>query len=181
MSFMRLVFITALFACTIPFTSARAQQSDSVRTFLPEAHAARRVGAVEIDGELDDSAWKSATPITQFRQYQPREGAPASLPTEIRILYDDEALYIGARMSEPSGAHGVRAPLARRDQLLDANGNNGSFNSLTTDKLIVVLDPYHNRRDQALFEVNPAGVRGDQLNGDQGWDPIWSAATKIDS
>ena len=80
-----------------------------------------------------------------------------------------------------SGARGVRAPLARRDQLLDANGNNGSFNSLTTDKLVVVLDPYHNHRDEAWFEVNPAGVRGDQFNGDQGWDPIWTAATKIDS
>jgi hypothetical protein len=181
MSFMRTVFILALFACIIPFTPVRAQQVDSVRTFLPEAHASRRVGPVDIDGSLGEAAWKTAVPITQLRQYQPREGAPASLPTEIRILYDDEALYIGARMSEPNGAHGVRAPLARRDRLLDANGNNGSFNSLTTDKLVVVLDPYHNRRDEALFEVNPAGVRGDQLNGDQGWDPIWSAATKIDS
>src|SRR3569623_917847 len=86
-----------------------------------------------------------------------------------------------ARVSAPEGARGVHAPLARREQLLDANGNNGSFNSLTTDKLVVVLDPYHNHRDQALFEVNPAGVRGDQLNGDQGWDPIWTAATKVDS
>ena len=79
------------------------------------------------------------------------------------------------------GARGVHAPLARRDQLLDANGNNGSFNSLTTDKIVVVLDPYHNHRDEALFEINPAGVRGDQLNGDQAWDPIWTAATNIDS
>ncbi|HEY2895572.1 MAG TPA: DUF5916 domain-containing protein, partial [Gemmatimonadaceae bacterium] len=147
----------------------------------PIARAARRVGNIEIDGSLDDSAWRAATPITALRQYQPTEGAPASVPTEIRLLYDDEAIYIGARMFEPGGAQGVRAPLARRDQLLDANGNNGSFNSLTTDKLVVMLDPYHNHRDEALFEVNPAGVRGDQLNGDQGWDPIWTAATKIDS
>src|SRR5665647_416659 len=182
MCVMRLEITTALLASASLCLPARAQRSDSVRAsavVAPVARAARRVGAIDIDGSLDDSAWRAATPITGLRQYQPQEGAPASLPTEIRLLYDDEAIYIGARMSEPAG--GVRAPLARHDQLLDANGNNWSFNSLTSDKLMVVLDPYHNHRDEALFEVNPAGVRGDQLNGDQGWDPIWTAATKVDS
>ena len=75
----------------------------------------------------------------------------------------------------------MRAPLARRDQLVDADGNNGSFNSLTTDKLIVVLDPYHNHLDEAWFEVNPAGVRGDQFNGDVSWDPVWEAAAHVDA
>jgi len=84
-------------------------------------------------------------------------------------------------MYDSLGAAGIRAPLARRDQLLDANGNNGSFNSLTTDKLIVILDPYHNHIDNAWFEINPAGVRGDQFNGDPSWDPIWEAATHVDS
>ncbi len=142
------------------------------------ASAARRAGPVTVDGRLDDVAWQNATPVTRFRQFQPDEGAPASLPMEVRVLYDDEALYIGARMSEPGG---VVAPLARRDQLLDANGNNGSFNSLTTDKLIVDLDPYHNHLDDVWFEVNPAGVKGDQLNGDPSWDPIWQAAARSDS
>src|SRR2546421_647699 len=129
----------ALLASAIFSAPAHAQHADSVRTsatVAPVAHAARRAGPIDIDGSLDDAAWRAATPITTLRQYQPSEGAPASLPTEIRLLYDDEALYIGARMSEPSGANGVRAPLARHDQLLDANGNNGSFNSLTTDKLV---------------------------------------------
>ncbi len=160
--------------------AARAQTSGaSVHpTPPPVAAAARRDGAVTIDGRLDEAAWQRATPITGFRQFQPTEGAPASLPMEVRVLYDDEALYIGARMSQP---HGVAAPLARRDQLLDSNGNNGSFNSLTTDKLIVDLDPYHNHIDEAWFEVNPAGVKGDQFNGDPSWDPIWQAAAHVDS
>ena len=181
MSDMRLAIVPALIVSAMSYGPLRAQQLDSARGPAPVARAVRASGTIDIDGSLDEAAWQAAVPITAFRQYQPSEGAPASLPTEVWLLYDDEALYIGARLSEPTGARGVRAPLARRDQLLDANGNNGSFNSLTTDKLVVVLDPYHNRRDQALFEVNPAGVRGDQLNGDQGWDPIWTAATKIDS
>jgi hypothetical protein len=159
---------------------ARAQNTGaSVHpTPPPTANATRRDGAVAIDGRLDEAAWRQATPITHFRQFEPAEGAPASLPMEVRILYDDEALYVGARMSQPGG---VAAPLARRDQLLDASGNNGSFNSLTTDKLIVNLDPYHNHIDNAWFEVNPAGVKGDQFDGDPSWDPVWEAAAHVDS
>lgn len=144
----------------------------------PVAEATRLEGTVSVDGRLNESAWERAVPITDFRQYEPTEGAAASLPTDLRILYDDQAIYIGARMTQPGG---VVAPLARRDQLLDANGNNGSFNSLTTDKLVVSLDPYHNHLDSVLFEVNPAGVRGDQFNGDSSWDPIWEAAAEADS
>lgn len=143
----------------------------------PAALAARLTGAISVDGRLDEPAWQRATPITDFRQYQPDEGAPASLPMEIRILFDDAAIYIGARMTQPGG---VAAPLARRDQLLDASGDNGSFNSLTTDKLVIQLDPYRNRMDNAWFEVNPAGVKGDQFNGDPSWDPIWDAAARVD-
>ncbi len=144
----------------------------------PQATAVRRDAAIAIDGRLDEAAWQRATPITDFRQYEPNEGAPASQPTEVRILFDDQAVYIGARMIQPGG---VAAPLARRDQLLNSNGNNGAFNSLTTDKLIVELDPYHNHIDDIVFEVNPAGVKGDQNNGDPSWDPIWEAAAHVDS
>src|ERR1700712_606646 len=103
---MRIEITTVLLASTSLCFTARAQRSDSVRIstpVAPVARAARRVGAIAIDGSLDDSAWRAATPITGLRQYQPQEGAPASLPTEIRLLYDDEALYVGARMSEPTG------------------------------------------------------------------------------
>ena len=147
---------------------------------LPAAAAVPATGAISVDGKLDEAAWAKATPITDFHQQNPNEGAAPTQRTEVRVLYDERALYIGARMYESLGGRGIRAPLARRDQLLDSNGNNGSFNSLTTDKLIVILDPYHNHIDQAWFEVNPAGVRGDQFNGDPSWDPIWQSATSVD-
>ena len=158
---------------------AAAQTPAAPEAALPSAASARRPSPITIDGRVDEAAWAAATPITQFKQRQPTEGAAAMLATEIRILYDDEALYVGARMSEPMGPAGIRAPLARRDQLLAANGNNGSFNSLTTDKLAIVLDPYHNHLDEVWFEINPAGVRGDMFNGDPSWDPVWEGATQI--
>ena len=159
----------------------RAQTTPAGSASLPLATAASASGVITIDGKLDETAWAKAAPISDFHQQQPNEGASPTQRTEVRVLYDERALYIGARMYDSLGAAGIRAPLARRDQLLDANGNNGSFNSLTTDKLIVILDPYHNHIDNAWFEINPAGVRGDQFNGDPSWDPIWQAATHVDS
>nr|NIP78535.1 carbohydrate binding family 9 domain-containing protein [Gemmatimonadota bacterium]NIQ58604.1 carbohydrate binding family 9 domain-containing protein [Gemmatimonadota bacterium]NIU78794.1 hypothetical protein [Gammaproteobacteria bacterium]NIX43453.1 hypothetical protein [Gemmatimonadota bacterium]NIY07629.1 hypothetical protein [Gemmatimonadota bacterium] len=169
---------TLLLLLLVPVSGAGAQNGGSGSPAPPAARAAMVDGTITVDGRLDEAAWRRVEPATGFRQYQPDEGAPASYPTEVRVLYDDQALYIGARMAQPGG---VVAPLARRDQLLDASGNNGSFNSLTTDKLIVRLDPYHNHLDDAWFEVNPAGVRGDQFNGDPSWDPIWDSAARTDS
>ncbi|HEX6598681.1 MAG TPA: DUF5916 domain-containing protein [Gemmatimonadaceae bacterium] len=170
-------------ACTFAGPSLAAQESSkSIHPRTPPvAQAAPRTGPVTIDGKLDEAAWAAATPISNFTQAEPHEGQAPTQRTEIRILYDADALYIGARVDDSLGAAGIRAPLARRDQLLDANGNNGSFNSLTTDKIIVMLDPYHNHIDNAWFEINPAGARGDQFNGDPSWDPIWQSAAHVDS
>ena len=165
-------------------TPAAAQRPDSVTIAIPArpvAGAVRRTGSIVIDGRIDEDAWKSAQLLSDFRQIQPTEGAPASQRTEVRIMYDDQAIYVAARLYDSLGAKGIRAPLARRDQLLDGNGNNGAFNSLTTDKFAVIFDTYHNRIDGAWFEINPAGARGDQFNGDPSWDPIWEGAAHVDS
>ncbi|MEX2582728.1 MAG: DUF5916 domain-containing protein [Gemmatimonadota bacterium] len=172
----RFVVFALLFTPAAAHPQTGPSAPDPIAT--PVTQATRLEGAIAIDGRIDEAAWEQADPITGFRQFEPTEGAPAALPIDVRILYDDEAVYVGARMSQPDG---VVAPLARRDQLLDASGNNGSFNSLTTDKLVVSLDPYHNHLDNALFEVNPAGVRGDQFNGDPSWDPIWEASARQDA
>ncbi len=141
----------------------------------PVAQAARRTGSITIDGRLDDAAWAAATPITRFTQQQPDEGKPASERTEIRILYDESALYIGARMYERGGAAAVRSVLTRRDGLLD------NSSGLTSDKIAVVFDPFRDRNTRVWFELNPLGVRGDQLNGDGSWDPVWQGAAHVDS
>lgn len=176
-------FAVLVAACSLAAASLSAQESSrSIHPRTPPvAQAAPRTGSITIDGRLDEAAWSTAAPITQFTQSEPREGQAPTQRTEIRVLYDDEAIYVGARVFDSLGAAGIRAPLARRDQLLDANGNNGSFNSLTTDKIIVMLDPYHNHIDQAWFEINPSGVKGDQFNGDPSWDPIWQSAAHVDS
>jgi hypothetical protein len=144
-------------------------------TTSPSAVATRRTHPIEVDGRLDDADWATAAPLAGFRQTQPTEGAAASQRTDVRILYDDDAIYIGARMYDSLGAAGVRGPLARRDQLLDRRSQ------LTTDKIAIVLDPYHNHLDRVRFEVNPAGVKGEQFDGDDSFDPVWEAAARVDS
>jgi hypothetical protein len=112
--------------------------------------------------------------ITGFTQVEPNDGADPSQQTEVRITYDNSALYVCARMydSDPSA---IASRLGRRD----------SWTS--SDLFTVVIDSYHDHRTAFRFEVNPAGVRGDDIttndngHGDSSWDPVWNVATSIDS
>jgi hypothetical protein len=141
---------------------------------VPTALATAKAGPVTIDGLLGEDSWSRATPVTEFTQVDPNEGKPATQRTEVRFLYDAEALYVGARMFEANGARDVVSRLIRRD----ANSESDWFH--------VVIDGYHDHLGRAFFEVNPAGVKFDALgvgtsNPDPSWDPIWEVATRIDS
>ena len=136
------------------------------QTTPPIAHAAARQGAVAVDGRIDEAAWQAAQPVTAFRQQDPHEGEAAQQRTEVRFLYDDDALYIAARMSD-SGR--VTSNLARRDA------------ETNSDLLTIQLDTYHDRLHSVTFSINPAGVRADALDGDDSWDPVWDAVAKTDA
>jgi hypothetical protein len=141
----------------------------------PRMEAARTApGTIRIDGRLDDEAWATAEPATGFRQQSPHDGDPATERTEVRILYDDEAVYVGARMfdSDPST---IVARLGRRDA------------STQSDLFEVDFDSYHDHRTSFQFYVNPLGVKQDRVaandfaGGDDAWDPVWDAAAQRDS
>lgn len=141
---------------------------------VPTAVAVKRDGPVVMDGKLDDDAWKAATPITEFRQIDPNEGQPGTQRTEVRFLYDDDALYVGAKMYDTQGAAGVMTRLVRRD---------ASFDS---DYLELVIDSYHDHLSRAFFDLNPSGSKGDQIGVgtsccDASWDPVWEGVTRIDA
>jgi hypothetical protein len=166
--------LTAL-AQTTPAGGARGAGASNYghTVAVPSALAVRREGRVVIDGKLDDLAWRGASPITQFTQLDPDEGKPASQRTEVRFLFDDDALYIGAKMYDTNGPGGVTTRLVRRD---------ASFDS---DYFQVVIDAYHDHLSRAFFEVNPSGSQADRIGignscCDNSWDPIWEAATRID-
>ncbi len=132
--------------------------------------AHRLTSSVKIDGRLDEDIWKTSNPATDFRQSQPDEGKPATQKTEIRFAYDDEALYVGARMYDTEGAKGVHTRLMRRDAMSEND----------CDILQIALDSYHSHTSSYFFWVNPSGSKRDGT-GDPTWDPIWETATQIDS
>jgi hypothetical protein len=127
-----------------------------------------------VAGRLDEPDWQAGRPVTDFRQSQPNEGEPATQRTEVRFLYDEDALYIGARMFDTAGRSGVRTRLVRRDD---------DFNS---DYVEIIFDTFHDHQGRVDFAVNPSGSRQDSYgpNGaslDPAWDAVWEVATRIDS
>ena len=141
---------------------------------VPSATAARKAGPIVIDGHINEDAWRQATPITDFTQVDPEEGKPGTQRTEVRFIFDDDALYVAARMFDTEGRNGIVTRLVRRDA------------NMESDWFQVVIDGYHDHLGRAFFQVNPSGAKFDALgiganNPDASWDPIWEVATSIDS
>ena len=139
----------------------------------PTVRALRVAEAPLIDGRLADDAWVDAPVAEHFRQRDPDEGQPATERTEIRVLYDDNALYLGARLfdSEPSA---ISTRLSSRDGSPDA------------DSITIFLDPRHDHRTGVQFTVTAAGVQRDGVISndtfmDDSWDAVWSSAVSHDS
>jgi hypothetical protein len=134
--------------------------------------ATRAAVAIVVDGRLDDAAWHAAAPAVDFRQRDPDEGKPATEATELRIAYDNEALYVGARMRDREPQRIVRR-LSRRDGSADA------------DRIRVYLDPRHDHLTGVVFEVSAGNVQGDSAIfndswDDSSWDGVWTSAVTLD-
>ncbi|HET6373979.1 MAG TPA: carbohydrate binding family 9 domain-containing protein, partial [Candidatus Polarisedimenticolia bacterium] len=138
----------------------------------PIAHAVRAPAPVTVDGVLDEAAWSGAEPITSFTQRFPAEGSPASQKSDVRILFDDERLFIGAELydSEP-------ARIIAREMKEDADLS-------SDDAFGILLDTFHDRRNGFYFLTNPNGAKSDALVYDEGrntsfdWDGIWEVACR---
>lgn len=139
----------------------------------PVLQATRLLGpAPSIDGLLDEADWATATAATDFVVFQPNEGEAPSQRTEARVLYGDEAVYVGIRAFDTS-PDSIESRLARRDE--DPH----------SDWVDVVIDSYHDRRTAFRFSVNPAGVKRDiymydDVREDVSWDTVWDVATAVD-
>jgi uncharacterized protein DUF5916 len=153
---------------------AAAQEKTGGETPRKEASAAQvPAGSIRVDGRLDEETWLQATPITDFVQKEPTEGAAPTDAMEVRFVFDESALYVGARMSTRN-APALQAPLGRRD------------NSGQAENIQVWLDTFLDRRTAAMFGVTASGVRLDRLltsdnedSGDSGFDPVWEAKTAV--
>lgn len=126
----------------------------------------------KIDGYGDDDAWKEATAYGGFLQREPTEGAEPTEKTEIKVVYDDEALYFFLMMHDSEPAKLVRR-LARRDNLIES------------DYVSIRIDSYHDHQTGAEFTINASGARVDVLQYDDAtkedasWDPVWDVQTRV--
>ena len=134
--------------------------------------AARTSGAPVIDGRIEEAVWSNVEPATGFHRFDPEGGGAAPVKTEIRVLYDDVALYIAAKMYDPDPA-GIPSQLGKRDDW-DA----------VADWIGFWINPYDDGANELTFVVTSAGVQVDlkfSPNGnDSNWDPVWENAVKFD-
>ena len=160
-----LVFAAALNICY-------GDSVDSLSMEEIEVQAIRLEETVTVDGILSESVWHNGCCVTEFTQREPDEWAEATEKTEVRIAYDDDALYVGARMYD-SAPDSIIARLGRRDEWPSA------------DFFRFYIDPYYDRRSGFYFGLNAAGTCDDGILyndewSDDSWDGVWQGKVNID-
>ena len=139
----------------------------------PIFQATRTAVAPRIDGQLDEALWQTAPVAGNFVQRNPQPGEPASYPTEVRLLYDDQFLYIGARLTD------------NRDSILQQITERDRFGN--ADAFGVLIDAFQDGINASGFFVNAAGVQIDRKYsaaepwGDRNWDAVWESRVRIDA
>ena len=133
--------------------------------------ATRTAEKLSIDGILDEAAWEGLPVAGNFTAWQPNPGEPASDATEVRVLYDDNAIYVSAIMNVPS-RDSIMTELTQRDDI----GN--------TDWFGLVIDTYGNGNDGLEFIVGATGVQFDakvidQQGEDTNWDGVWFSEVNL--
>src|SRR5438552_14053271 len=167
---MRGLVIICLLVVTIP--SSYLAQTEREHQKVLMLQATRIDSKITVDGELNEDAWGTTEIVSHFVQKDPDEGKEASERTELRIAYDDSALYVGVRLYDQHAQSIIRR-LSRRDDNSDS------------DRFTLYLDARHDHLTGALFEISAAGVQRDAIISndnftDYSWDGIWESAVSVD-
>jgi hypothetical protein len=175
----------ALVLLPLPGLAQDVLEADGFERVAP---ATRTAVPPVITGRLDDPAWAEAVPLTGFVQSEPREGSSVSQRTEVRVLYDDDALYIGAWLYDMAPQQIVPGERRRDASLANSDG------------FLIILDTYRDGQSGFVFGTNPSGIEydgqvtnegrggggGGRMQGGAGggfninWDGNWSVATSRD-
>ncbi len=122
--------------------------------------------APKIDGVLDDIAWQNVPTATDFVEVDPQVNVPASQRTEVKVVYTDNAIYIGAMLYDTNPELILAQLTARDDQ-----GNADLFG--------VYFDTYFDKQNLYRFAVTAAGVQLDEKENVDNFDAIWENSCKI--
>ncbi len=170
---------TAMMLATLvsPQVARAALFRDSTRVERESSAAAPQAVLADrppvVDGRSDDAIWQRARAITDFQEWSPTEGQPPRFRTEARVAYDRTNIYVLVRCFDP-----------HPDSIIRLIGRKDDFPQ--SDRVVVLIDSYHDRRTGFEFGVTAAGGRYDAAiyddkDEDQAWDAVWDVATRIDS
>jgi len=160
----------------------------------PVAIAAPVSGAITVDGVLDEGGWGNAEALTRFVQRTPRDGAPATEESEVRVLYDAEALYVGVWAFDSNPSEMIQGERIR------------DYDLEQSDAVLLIFDTYQDRQNGFVFGTNPQAIEYDGQVANQGqgggffrggpgqqrqqggsgggfnlnWDGSWTVATSRD-
>lgn len=139
-----------------------------------QMEAVRTAVAPRIDGIIDDEIWSKAAIATDFIMYNPYNGICSKYRTEVRVLYDDDALYIGAMMYD-TNPDSIFMELGPRDA-----------DNLNSDVFYIELSPFNDGLNGELFKVSSSNVQIDRklmtvedFHSTDTWDAVWESSTKI--
>ena len=160
-----IIFLSSAFIISGQYDSGNNPKKTSVNAF-------RVTQPVTIDGKLDEIFWKNSHEITGFIQRDPDEGKPATEKTIVWVCFDDDAIYIGARMFD-SSPDSIVARLVRKD------------NYSNSDQFMAFFDPYNDKRSGYYFGLTAAGTIKDGVLynddwDDDDWDAVWEGKVNID-
>jgi hypothetical protein len=163
-----------ILAAVFQSLSAAAQDAAALRATEGQAviTAIQAQAPVRIDGTLDDEVWQRAVPVSGFVQSEPAEAQPASQPTEVRMAYDGDNLYIAAFCRDSEMSNLVITDIREDFEW----GNQDTFQ--------VVIDTFGDRNNGFIFSTNPEGARADEQITNEGrevntsWDAVWNVRTR---
>lgn len=170
--------LAALSLTLLIFGTPAFANSDDPPASRPSLKAQRTTEAISIDGYLNEASWQAAPIASDFYQFEPEEGVPASQRSEVRILYTNNDVYIGAYLYDDEAGK-ILQTLGRRDNINQA------------DWFLVAIDSYYDRKTAYTFGVNAAGIQIDGVNTDgssfrinplffdTSWDAVWSSAVRV--
>jgi hypothetical protein len=165
---MQVLFLTVVAMLWLVAACSAAQAAEARR-----ATAVRSEEQIRVDGVLDERVWQTAPPIGELIQANPFAGGRPTEPTDVRIVYNDHTLYVGARCfyRDPST---IFASTTARDAKFWYD-----------DDFEIVFDTFHDQRNAYFFAANAAGAMTDgrvieNQNVDISWDGIWQVRTRID-
>jgi hypothetical protein len=158
--------------CAAPLAAQTPTLPEPTEATRRHLVARRATAPLVIDGRLDEADWARAAVADSFATSRPDYAPTSPFVSRVRVLFDDEYLYVGAFHAEPLGRMGLRVPDLRRD-----------FEPPESDDFAVTMGPLGDRRTAFQLHVNPYGAQGDVQAFDGGdsfnfnWDAMWRVRT----